>query len=497
VETVILSPLRDYQARAHVETLAAIQRSGRALCVAPCGAGKTRLAIEHVAERTAEGQSGLWIAPGKDLVRQPVERLLRDGWEDVAWISDGRRGGRADARLTVATIQGLEALAGAGKPLPRVDYLVIDEARSCATDGRIALLDRWPEAVRIGYDASPIGPRGVGLGRLFRELVIVAQPGELINAGFLAPYIVFAPRQHQAELARDPVTAWRLHVRPGGEPTLAYCRDVAHAEETAAAFARAGIAAACLSGRDSNERRASVLLDLAAGRLRVVTSAVLLRQGIDVPEVSCIMVLRAALSLSLWVQMTGRGGRPKERCLVIDGHGAVHLHGHPADPRLWSLEGEAVRAIEGLPPCRQCSACLAWWPGDGGACPACGAELLPAPRAPVRVKVSELIEVFAAQDRGRKEDALRRYTEDAYRAALKRGLTGRPFLNVCQSAAHKWISLYRCWMCGGTGAMGEYDDPCEWCDGGKKRGDPPRREVMRIVRDLARGPKQQSLKGVE
>ena len=474
-----LPPLREYQAQAHRDTLrllADLRSEGqteRVLNVAPCGAGKTRLGLEHVAEHTRELRPALWIAPGKDLVRQPVERLLAEGWQDVAWISDGRRQGREDARLTVATVQGLEALAAAGRPLPEADLLVIDEARSCATPGRVALLDRWPAAVRIGYDASPIGPGGVGLGMLFRRLIVVAQPGELIAAGYLAPYVVRAPKAHQPELAADPVVAWRNCTRPGGETTFAYCRDVKHAQEMAEAFRRAGVRAEHLEGKHSTAHRARVLLDFLEGRITVLSSAIMLRQGVDIPPASVVLVARAALSLSLWVQMTGRGGRPKERCLVIDLHGAVHLHGHPADPRAWSLEGEAVRAIEGLPPCRQCSACLAWWPGDGGCCPApdCGAPLLAAPRAPVRVKATELVEVFAAQSGDERAAALVRYTEAAYRSAVARGLKDKDLTRACQSAAFKWSALYH------------------------ER--PPFAEVARIVRGLSMGARQQTIRGVE
>lgn len=422
-----LDLMRPYQAAAHARTVALIQAGRtRVLNVAPCGAGKTRLGIEHVADYTREGLSVLWVAPGKDLVRQPVERLQAQGWSDVAWISDGRRQGREDALLTVATIQGLEALAAAGRPLPDASLIILDEARSYATPGRVALLERWPAAARIGYDASPIGPGGVGLSMLFSDLVMVAQPGELIAQKHLAPYVVRAPKAHQPELAADPVVAWRNCARPG-ELTLVYCRDVAHAQEVAQSFAKAGVPAACLTGRDSNARRAEVLADLACGRLRVVTSAVLLRQGIDVPAVSCIVVARAALSLSLWVQMTGRGGRPKDRCLVIDLHGAVHLHGHPADPRAWSLEGEAVRLVEGLPPCRQCSACLAWWPGDGGCCPACGAELIVVPKPAPRVKVSELVEVFAREADDAKADYLARMARIAAEKGYKPGWVGKKY----------------------------------------------------------------------
>ena len=115
------------------------------------------------------------------------------------------------------------------------------------------------------------------------------------------------------------------------------------------------------------------------------------------------------------------------------------LNARVEDPTLWDDQKKAqevmrertrlddaigaVRAIEGLPPCRQCSACLAWWPGDGGCCPApdCGAPLLAAPRAPVRVKATELVEVFAAQSGDERAAALVRYTEAAYRSAVARG----------------------------------------------------------------------------
>ena len=77
----------------------------------------------------------------------------------------GGKGSCGRATATPAEIMGLDdrGLIAVGA---RADLVVLDEARSYATPSRVALLDRWPGAARIGYDASPIGPGGVGLSML-------------------------------------------------------------------------------------------------------------------------------------------------------------------------------------------------------------------------------------------------------------------------------------------------------------------------------------------
>jgi DNA repair protein RadD len=64
--------------------------------------------------------------------------------------------------------------------------------------------------------------------------------------------------------------------------------------------------------------------------VRAVTNANVLTTGFDHPDLDCIVFLRPTLSVSLYVQMAGRGMRIKshtDHCLVLDFAGLVATHG--------------------------------------------------------------------------------------------------------------------------------------------------------------------------
>jgi hypothetical protein len=102
---------------------------------------------------------------------------------------------------------------------------------------------------------------------------------------------------------------------------LGFCASVGHAEFTAAAFSRAGIAAAVLTGETPQAERSRILADLRTGRVRVVFSVDVLSEGVDLPEVDTILMMRPTESATVFLQQLGRGLRRHEgkaACLVLD-----------------------------------------------------------------------------------------------------------------------------------------------------------------------------------
>ena len=64
-------------------------------------------------------------------------------------------------------------------------------------------------------------------------------------------------------------------------------------------------------------------------------------EGLDVPGIECVLMLRATKSLSKYLQMVGRGLRPskgKESLLIIDMVGNISEHGLPDRPHKWTLD---------------------------------------------------------------------------------------------------------------------------------------------------------------
>ena len=106
-----------------------------------------------------------------------------------------------------------------------------------------------------------------------------------------------------------------------GIRALGFCVSVEHARYMARVFTDRGIAATVVWADTTDEERRRSLTDLAAGRVRVVFSVDLFNEGVDVPTVNAILMLRPTESSLLFLQQLGRGLRKapgKDLCTVLD-----------------------------------------------------------------------------------------------------------------------------------------------------------------------------------
>src|SRR5215471_1346494 len=145
---------------------------------------------------------------------------------------------------------------------------------------------------------------------------------------------------------------------------------------------RSGIIAEHIDGSTPIEEREDILKRLDAGEVDLVSNCMVLTEGWDQPQVSCIILARPTKSIGLYRQMVGRGLRPasnKTDLLIIDHAGAVFEHGLPEDPVEWPLyedaratnQAQASRGIgdrRKLVECPECSAVRL----QGHPCVVCG-----------------------------------------------------------------------------------------------------------------------------
>jgi len=102
---------------------------------------------------------------------------------------------------------------------------------------------------------------------------------------------------------------------------LGFCVTIKHAEFMAAHFAKSGIAAVALSGTSTSDARAAAQRQLAAGQIQVIFVCDLFNEGVDLPSVDTLLLLRPTESATLFLQQLGRGLRlaeGKDACLVLD-----------------------------------------------------------------------------------------------------------------------------------------------------------------------------------
>ena len=161
--------------------------------------------------------------------------------------------------------------------------------------------------------------------------------------------------------ARLVVNEWR---RLAGDPArgraLVFCVSVAHAEYMTEKLNQAGIKALCVVGNTpSDERRRAPEL-LASGNVTALVTCDLYNEGVDLPLVDTLLLLRPTQSPVLFQQQIGRGlrlAKGKESCLVLDFVGR-HREEFRFDRLLSAItglsKGQLINAVEkgfgALPP---------------------------------------------------------------------------------------------------------------------------------------------------
>jgi hypothetical protein len=129
---------------------------------------------------------------------------------------------------------------------------------------------------------------------------------------------------------------------------LGYCVSVGHAYFMAERFTQLGLAAVALSADTRRDERRAALSDLSEGKLRVVFTVDLFNEGIDIPSVDTLLLLRPTDSPTLFLQQLGRGLRKtagKNACTVLDFVG-THRKEFRFDRRLRAVLGGSRADVE-------------------------------------------------------------------------------------------------------------------------------------------------------
>ena len=264
----------------------------------------------------------------------------------------------------------------------------------------------WGGSLPLSFWASPrrqleLDGKGLGLehGGLFDALVSGPSVAELIAADYLSRARIFVPRRkldltgvrtrggdfaaneladrvNLPEIAGDAIEQYQR--RAEHQPAIAFCITVEHAENVADAFRDAGYRSQCVHGGLAKRERDRLIAGLGTGDIEVLTSCDLISEGLDVPAVGAVILLRPTKSLVLHLQQIGRGMRPapgKDALIVLDHVSNTLRHGPPDLDRKWSLAGVEKRDSRTPDLAKVCEACGAVNPYGAAECFDCGASL--------------------------------------------------------------------------------------------------------------------------
>ncbi|MCK8482644.1 DEAD/DEAH box helicase [Aliiroseovarius sp. S2029] len=415
--------LRPRQSLFVERSLAALCDHGNTLSIASTGFGKT-IALSAVVAGSIEGSKAkaCILAHRDELTSQNRTKFGRVAPEITTSVVDA---GSKDwaGQATFAMVPTLTR-PGNLAAMPALDLLVIDEAHHAVADSYRRIIDHArsanPDCRIFGVTATPNRGDRKGLREIFDNVGDQVRLGELIASGHLVPPRTFivdvgvqdelrSVRKTSADfdmtevadiMNRAPVTDevirhWRE--KASDRPTVVFCSTVAHAENVAAAFNDADIAAAVVHGDLDGAIRRRILAAYASGEIRVIVNVAVLTEGWDHPPTSCVLLLRPSSYKSTMIQMIGRGLRtvdPKEYpgvvktdCIVLDFGTSSLTHGTLEQ----DVDLDGREPVPGPAPSKTCPECEAQVPLAVTECPFCGTDLSREGSAPIdRFIMSEI-----------------------------------------------------------------------------------------------------------
>ena len=325
------------------EALEALEASraegyGAGLVVMATGLGKTWLAAFD--STRPQFRRVLFVAHREEILLQAraVFRLVRPQATAGLMIGDRQPG---DSEMVFATVQTLASRIDEIDP-EQFDYVVVDEFHHASAPTYRRLLGRLRPKFLLGITATPDRADGANLLALCEDnLVYDCGLAEGIERSLLVPFLYFGVPDpvdfrplpwrngrfdpdalEHAVIASERMEAalreWSLR---RGQRTIAFCVSQTHADRMAEYFRAAGIRAVAVHTGPLSAPRAQSLEQLRTGELEVLFAVDLFNEGLDVPEVDTVLMLRPTASPVLFMQQLGRGLRTsagKDVLHVID-----------------------------------------------------------------------------------------------------------------------------------------------------------------------------------
>ncbi len=359
-----------------LEALSAERQRGhfRNLVVAPTGTGKTWVsAFDYQRLQKVGYERLLFVAHRNEILQQSQEvfRLVLDAPTFGERFIAGERPARWDH--VFASIQSLHRAVEHLDPT-QFDVVIVDEFHHAEADTYIKLLKHLKPKVLVGLTATPERADTKDILHWFDDRIATEMRlWEALDQGLLSPFhylgvgdgtdlrrvgfqrgryvtseleSVFTGDHVRARRILESVREWVLD--PMKMRALGFCVGIHHAWFMARQFNEAGLPSVALDGETDAETRLDAVRRLRRGDLRAIFTVDIFNEGVDIPEVDTLLLLRPTESATVFLQQLGRGLRwaeGKSVLTVLDFIGQAHAD-YRFDIRYRAMVGGTRRQVE-------------------------------------------------------------------------------------------------------------------------------------------------------
>lgn len=376
--------LFDYQEKVIRKAITEFKAGKRAVLVqSPAGSGKSIMMAELARHITQNGRNVLFIVHRQEIVQQ-IQQEFEQQEVDMKHC------------LCTTIIKARNQLMkpeNEWKPF----LIMTDESHHSRAKSYRSLYNYFNTALRIGFTATPWRLSGKGFEDIYDSLIIGPTVSWLIREKHLAPFKYYSEKLidtddldlsktgdfttqsitkevNRHQILGNVVESYKRFVN--GQKTIVYAHDVDYSEKIVREFKSNGINAEHCDSKTPRKEREQIMNDFREGKIRVLSNVDLISEGFDVPDCTCVILLRPTASLVIDVQQSMRCMRykPDKVATIIDLVGNYKQFGLPDTPRSWSLKDRPKEKDGSRPasPFKECQFCGAVIGKRAVICPECG-----------------------------------------------------------------------------------------------------------------------------
>ncbi|KMY55284.1 helicase [Bacillus sp. FJAT-27231] len=327
---------------AALQEIQAVRDAGekKGLVISATGTGKTYLSAFDV--RRFAPKRMLFIVHREQIVNKAkadFQRVLGGIDEQFGTLTGTSR--QTDAPYLFATIQTISKQETLEQFAPDAfDYILIDEVHKAGAVSYQRVIDYFKPKFLMGMTATPERTDDVNIYELFDyNIAYEIRLQEALEEEMLCPFHYFGVTdfEYNGEAIDDTAALSKLvteerihhliekiHYYGFSGPTvkgLMFCSRKEEAKELSAKLNEKGFRTAALTGESSQEERARRVEELEEGLLDYILSVDIFNEGVDIPSINQVVMLRQTQSSIIFIQQLGRGLRKhkeKEFVTVID-----------------------------------------------------------------------------------------------------------------------------------------------------------------------------------
>lgn len=327
---------------AALEQLKALRSTGaqKGLIISATGTGKTYLSAFDV--RNAAPKRMLFVVHREQILTKAIadyRKILLGNDEDYGILSGTSK--NTEARYLFATVQTMSRDPHIQQfAKDHFDYILIDEVHRAGAESYLKIIDYFTPQFLLGMTATPERTDNFNIYELFDyNIAYEIRLQEALEEDMLCPFHYFGVTDYikDEEVIDETADLQKLIVKERVDHIiekiayygfsgnrvkgLMFCSKKEEARELSQILNHRGFKTCALTGDDSQDAREQAIEQLRTGELDYILTVDIFNEGIDIPFLNQIVMLRQTQSSIIFIQQLGRGLRKhddKDYVTIID-----------------------------------------------------------------------------------------------------------------------------------------------------------------------------------